>query len=459
MALAMLATAAMAAPAAPQAVHGVTITYPTTASPAYVNPDVACVTATETQGDSCFKAKFTVSPVGVQDEGIRVKYVVIDSNGVDPLETEDEFDQPFTLNATGGIDLVSIDPLIPADETGWYKFQVCVQDENTADPDTWFCTTQDNAVFIDNEKPGVELMKPADMSVVTGKEYPLIGSAWDPAEAEDSAGLIERYGKIVETWFDWCSNAEVEAGECPEDAKPGPDSGWIKICSGVPNGVGDTYQCTWDTSQIIPDKHGAVRFCAKDLVGLVECEKANVVVENRWSIELEAGWNLISTPVMLYDADVDAVLLHLIASGKVADVYAMANNNTSPNTYTWQKWVPGDAMKINHGAGYWINMLADGDLTFVGAYMGIGPETPPEYPVYEGWNLIGYTHWGQPSAEHFFTDKLVGDYLGIDIDPKLEAMWRFDAASYVYVPMSWFDFMMKGAGYWLALSDGSSINP
>ena len=88
----------------------------------------------------------------------------------------------------------------------------------------------------------------------------------------------------------------------------------------------------------------------------------------------------------------------------------------------------------------------------------MGPVTPPEYQVYEGWNLIGYTHWGQPTS-HWIGDKLVADYLGMPLAPSVEALWRYDAWSETYVPMYLMDSMVKGAGYWLATGDGGSINP
>jgi prepilin signal peptidase PulO-like enzyme (type II secretory pathway) len=133
-------------------------------------------------------------------------------------------------------------------------------------------------------------------------------------------------------------------------------------------------------------------------------------------------------------------------------------NAGEPDVYQWWKWVPGDDMKFKHGQGYWINMKAAATLTFVGSFKTTGPAAPPEYPVFEGWNLIGYTHWGQPTS-HWIGDKRVVDYLGVPLTPSVEALWRYDAVSETYVPMYFMDYMVKGFGYWLGLAQGGTINP
>jgi hypothetical protein len=130
-----------------------------------------------------------------------------------------------------------------------------------------------------------------------------------------------------------------------------------------------------------------------------------------------------------------------------------------PNAYQWTKWVPGDDMKFMDGQGYWINMKTAATLTFVGSFKSLAAAgAPPEYPVFEGWNLIGYTHWGQPTS-HWIGDKRVVDYLGVPLTPSVEALWRYDAWSETYVPMYFMDYMVKGFGYWLGLAQGGTINP
>lgn len=444
MLFAMLVPAAMAAP---EWVHGVTITYPTNAGPAYVNPAGAGPVSPyeEKQGDKGFKAKFNLTILGTQVDDIQVEYLATDKNGTE-FNWAGEIINAGAVNT--GVNAWTSPFIAPTEADGWYDLTVCARDlNNLFGPPTseWFCDTQVSAVLIDRVNPDVTLIKPAQDEVISGQQYLLVGRAWD------------KWG-IASTWFDYCAitNWQPQNGFC------GPtDQSWKRIAAGTPTaGVSGQYQATWD-STAVPDDHGVVRFCAKDLVGRQSCDWHNVFVVNRFTVRLQVGWNQISTPLILYSADIDELLNHVVPHGAVTKVWTMDNANTEPNTYNWTMWTASDNKTFNAGKGYWVYAKQPAELTFIGSFTSVNPDpaAPPEYQVFEGWNLIGYTHWGQPSTAHFFTDKLVGDYLGVNLDPKLEALWRFDAASYVYVPVNWLDFMIKGAGYWLALSDGGSINP
>ena len=121
----------------------------------------------------------------------------------------------------------------------------------------------------------------------------------------------------------------------------------------------DQYELLWDTTQV-PDDHGFIRFCAKDLVDRVACgqRRSNVTpvfVVNRFTVPLRVGWNLISTPLMLYETDMDAVLNHVVPHGAVKRVFTARNTNAGePDVYDWTQWIPGDTMRFEHGKGYWV---------------------------------------------------------------------------------------------------------
>jgi hypothetical protein len=210
----------------------------------------------------------------------------------------------------------------------------------------------------------------------------------------------------------------------------------------------------------VPDDHGVVRFCAKDKVGLVTCDAHRVFVVNRFTVRLQVGWNQISTPLILYSPDIDEVLVHVVPHGAVTKVWTMNNANTEPNTYNWTMWTAADSETFKAGKGYWVYAKQPAALTFIGSFTSINPDpaAPPEYQVFEGWNLIGYTHWGQATA-HWIGDKTVLDYIGMSLSPSVEALWRWDAWGGQYVPTGLMDYMVKGAGYWLALAQGGTLNP
>lgn len=439
----LFAMLAPAATAAPEWTHGVKITAPTTAAPAYVNPGGS---------NNTFKVKYDLTIVGTQVDDIQVRFRALDPNNAVAVWT---FQYIIASNSLlTGVNAMTSPTLTPSGPNGWYNLEVCARDADIPTPGAWFCDVVSHALLLDPDAPGAKLVKPASGAVISGKDYLMVGKAWDPIWAENDP--LMQYGGVKETWFEYCA---ITNWQPTTEACGLTDQSWIKLGNGTPTaGVPLQYQFIWD-STAVPDDHGAVRFCAKDFVGLQTCDASPVFVVNRFTVSLRPGWNLISTPLMLYDDDMDAVLLHLVAKGTVKDVYTAQNMNAGePDVYVWKKWVPGDTMKFEDGQGYWINMKAADQLTFVGSFKTTGPAAPPEYPVFEGWNLIGYTHWGQPTS-HWIGDKKVADYLGMPLSPSVEALWRYDAWTETYVPMYLMDLMVKGAGYWLGIAQGGTINP
>lgn len=440
----LLAMLVPAASAAPEWVHGVDITSPTQAKPAYIDP--------ANPAKDGFKVKFDLSIVGTQVDDVDIRIRAIDANNWSVV-----WDWQYIVASNDlvtGVNKITTLEVFPAWNYGWYRLEVCARDADFGSE--WFCDMEPFAVLVDYHDPGVRLIKPAWGSWLTGQEYLLVGKAWDPSWAEDDPFL--QYGGIKETWFDYCVISNWQGDWC------GPnDESWITIGKGTPSGVVDQYNLVWDTTQV-PDDQARVRFCAADFVGRTVCEWAPVQVENRVVLNLHAGWNLISSPLMLYNTDAATVLSHLkdAASNPTWDaIYAMENMNAGePDVYKWtmlSSMGVGDLSKIVDGKGYWIHMKADDTLTLVGTWLKTGPIAPQEYMVYEGWNLIGYTHWGQPTDQWIMRTAM--EYLGGQVSGVTEQMWAYDAWGGSYYPVADSDWLWEGVGYWLALSDGGTINP
>jgi hypothetical protein len=434
--LAILAPVAMAAP---EWVHGLTITKPLATSPAFVMPDHE------------FDVEYTLAIVGLQVDDVKVRARLLDAYKNVIWEGSDYYNLSDLV--TGNNDL-TISVYVPASaDNGWYSVQVCAMDKDK--DGEWFCDEVVNAVLVDDTPPWVKLIRPADGAWVSGQNYLLVGTAKDDWDFN---------GKdIVKVWFQYC---EAGVWRAPEGWCGPQDTDWVWIADGVPTpGIPHQYEARWDTSQV-PDDMGWVRICATNLVGLTACDWNQIFVVNRYTVNLQPGWNLISTPLVLYNPDIENVLLHLIDKNIVKQV--MTYNRPAG---TWSKWTapagaPGDTLAtIEDGKGYWIEMAAKDELTFVGTWSD-GEMMPPTYPVYPDWNLIGYTHWGTPPLDDWWhswwpmwPDKTVLDYLGRPVHDTTEALWRYDAKLNVWIAMYGWDDMVKGSGYWLAVSEAGTINP
>jgi hypothetical protein len=448
--LAMLVPVAMAAP---EWVHGVTITAPTGAAPAYVNPDAG----------KSVNVTFTVPVVGTQVDNVWIgvhllsKYLPDGGNdAVKPLFTI----IPANTLKTGDNNLTAALPVNDAAaggelEDGWYNLKVCVMDVD------WgrdlFCDTQVNAVLVQDTYPVVDLEKPG-VEEWQGATF-VMGDATNP---------YLMVGTAVDDW----GIAAVEFQYCDKSNAPGcfKDSpSWIKIADGVPTpGVPNQWQSKWD-STAVPDDFGYIRMCATNLVGLSNCkvgldpedatrsDKHLVFVNNRFPITLEPGWNLVSTPLIPYKPAIADVLMHLIAHGTVKSVWAYDPTAVAPAP-KWTSWVPGGPSTLTmfrDGRGYWIEMAAEDKLDFIGAWKSVGAITPPQYGVKVDWNLLGYTHWGRPTI---FPPKEADDYLA-GVGSAATALYRYDATSETYYQVFGSQHMTLGAGYWLASTKDATIYP
>jgi hypothetical protein len=94
-------------------------------------------------------------------------------------------------------------------------------------------------------------------------------------------------------------------------------------------------------------------------------------------------------------------------------------------------------------------------LTIVGTWTTVGDGvTPPSYPIYDGWNLIGYTHWGRPTI---WPTDTVGDYLGAGLIDNLQGLFFYDPWTNVWKKLYEPQNMVLGKGYWLSVTEAGVI--
>jgi hypothetical protein len=456
--LAMLVPAAMAAP---EWTHGVTLTSPTTAAPAYVNPEKVDAN----KKPIATEIKYSIAIVGLQVDDVTVSIQLKQHYMPDwgNVVRQSVFTIPAADLATGDNAKTAkfwISDFAKGDgtpipfpgweiEDGWYDLKICAQDQDEGTD--LFCDTQPNAVLVQDSGPSVDLEKPGveewqGATFVTGKAYLLVGTA------KDDWGI-----KSVEFQYcDWSNNPT----HCNMS-----DPGWIKIADGTPTpNIANQWEARWD-STLVPNDFGAIRMCVTNLVGLSNCgtgpdhfigrpDAHLVFVTNRFVIDLEPGWNLVSLPAMPYDSAITSVLSHLIVKNTVKQVQTW-----TPGT-GWTIWTAGAGpktlTKMVDGQGYWIEMAAEDELDTVGTYLAFPPYTPPEYPVTTGWNLVGYTQWGRP---WWLPATQAADYLSMSVAMNAQSMWMYDANYEIFVQQQMLDPMVPGAGYWLAMSQPGTVRP
>jgi uncharacterized repeat protein (TIGR01451 family) len=177
---------------------------------------------------------------------------------------------------------------------------------------------------------------------------------------------------------------------------------------------------------------------------------------NYLELELDAGWNLISLPVIPTDG-----VSTTMADYDINDVLGEVEANVDDVFGVWSYWgeawtsaVPvgggayaGDLTMVEDGKGFWINMAAPDTLNVTGIPLLDAPNLPPTYDLNVGWNLIGFK-----SA----MPRTAGDYLA-GIAGKYVIIYRFVDGVYSIVQAD--ENMMPGEGYWIALTDTGTIYP
>ena len=232
---------------------------------------------------------------------------------------------------------------------------------------------------------------------------------------------------------------------------------WVNM--GEATLLGDVYSVTFNTVGVVPDGWLDIRVCAMDDLENEDCFETAYLVQNEASsgdvaiINLQAGWNLISLPLIPYDTTIEAVLADLATHESVIQVVAWPYQ-MDESKIVEMRWNGGaltDLTELNDGVGYWVEMAEPDVLVFEGSPLPEPPLAPPSYVVYSGWNLIGF------KSQQMTVD--ADTYLGEAGGDNMQVMFGFNEATGHYEQIMLDDLLMPGNGYWLAVSTNATIYP
>ncbi len=166
-------------------------------------------------------------------------------------------------------------------------------------------------------------------------------------------------------------------------------------------------------------------------------------------IGLDAGWNLISLPLIPNDNDLETMLAPVWGDFIRAFKYDGC-------TETWSSYIkdgPTPSLTtLDDGFGYWILMDDDGTITVSGVVALDPPNLPPSYDVCAGWDLIGFKSTDEMTAG-VYLDALRSE-AGV---LTWTSVWGFANGDWVKVFSA--DMMEPGFGYWLAVLQDGTIYP
>jgi hypothetical protein len=156
------------------------------------------------------------------------------------------------------------------------------------------------------------------------------------------------------------------------------------------------------------------------------------------SISLNAGWNLVSLPVIVSDTAISHVLSGISAN---VDTVQYWDSLTS----VWKTYHPagevGDLATIADGKGYWMFMNNPATLTITGTKAPAAPAHSPVYNVFQEWNLIGFKSTISQLAQTYLQTLTAGSYTLLNASNENKNNGSMDS----------------GRGYWLWMSNAGSI--
>jgi len=172
-------------------------------------------------------------------------------------------------------------------------------------------------------------------------------------------------------------------------------------------------------------------------------------------VELIPGWNLISVPRTLADPAIEVVFDGITT---VEKVYTYQTGEWYAAFYEVGVWVYPDPAypveEIDDGKGYWVYVSEPTTVTITLEPLGYVDVIPPDYPLPEGWSLIGYT------TLQLEPQMPIESYLN-NLEDIWTVLYRYEEGYEIAKPdyYPYFDSFERGIGYWIYLNAPGALVP
>lgn len=174
-----------------------------------------------------------------------------------------------------------------------------------------------------------------------------------------------------------------------------------------------------------------------------------IAYQNQVTLPLNAGWNLVSLPVVPNNNDIRSILGTLLS--KVTIVWSYTGSPRS-----WQSFHPpasGTLRTMVDGSGYWIYLTASATLLVEGSIIPTA-SLPPSYQLLSGWNLVGFKP--QPNIQNemvtTFLSSITGGY-------DMNAVWVYDNSHASWIRATSAYMLQPGQAIWILMTAPAVLRP
>lgn len=172
------------------------------------------------------------------------------------------------------------------------------------------------------------------------------------------------------------------------------------------------------------------------------------------ALELQAGWNLVSLPLVPANSLITQLLAGLIQYNDLVIVWGYS---TTP-TPTWSSFTPPNSGALKNmvdGLGYWVNVKAEVNMTVAG-YVIPPASSPPAYKLTTGWNLVGFKPQPDPTS---MSETVSGYLASITGSYETGNVWVYNNADGNWVRMQPTDTLTPGQGMWILMTATATLKP
>ncbi|UCE74825.1 MAG: DNRLRE domain-containing protein, partial [Methanomassiliicoccales archaeon] len=165
-----------------------------------------------------------------------------------------------------------------------------------------------------------------------------------------------------------------------------------------------------------------------------------MIVNQRPTLTLHPGWNLISLPCIQSPTDIDSVFSSISDSYDAIQYYdALDANDPWKHYHKGKPASMNDLSDIQNNMGIWIHITDTEDVLFEDP--GILPNGGQTVTLTPGWNLVGYPRLSNSTRTEGLNNTVFGTHINM--------LMRFDTSSGSWQDMAVDDIFEVGRGYWM----------
>jgi hypothetical protein len=177
-------------------------------------------------------------------------------------------------------------------------------------------------------------------------------------------------------------------------------------------------------------------------------ENCNVVIVTQtFQIPLSTGWNLVSSPVIPYNPDLETVFSRLVSDGYLLKVQDEMGNALVRDTQG--EWV-NSLVDYQADEGYFVKVNADCVLSINGDYLVL----PMSIQLQTGWNIISYPYLTPQNAMSFLQPLIDANQLVRVQDERESAIFKNSYGVWI----NNIGNFAAGEGYYIKVNADTQIN-